>query len=162
MLKEANWMNESVDMKEWILSESSSTYWKTWNNIARWTKGILEGGEYPTYVSKKDKTDWLSRISFINLKKVGGNSKANNNEIRQYAIKDFKYLLEQLTIYRPDIIICCGRGTGKNADLLYEEILEKNTLSRWQSPINGFNYFYTQFRGKNKKHQLFRFIILKE
>lgn len=157
VLKEANWMNENVDMKEWILSESSATYWKTWNNVSRWTKGILEGGEYPVHVSKKDKTDWLSRISFINLKKVGGNSKANNKEIRQYAIRDAKYLLEQLTIYCPDIIICCGRGTGKNADLLYEEILDKNTLSQWQIPINGFNYFYTHFPGKENRTPVISF-----
>jgi len=46
---------------------------------------ILEGGKYPIHVSKKDKADRLSKISFINLKKA---------------------------------------------------------------PINGFNYFYTQFHGK--------------
>ncbi len=148
ILKEANWEGGNVDLKEWLLSEESQTYWKTWNNVVRWTKAILEGGEYPKYISKADKTFWLSKISFINLKKVGGDSVAENNTIREYAIRDSKLILEQLNIYKPDFIVCCGRGNGKNADLLYEEILTDK--SSWQEPIDGFNYFYTQFKGKEK------------
>ncbi|MGG4495652.1 hypothetical protein [Brevibacillus reuszeri] len=77
VLKEANWPNEDVDLVEWIMSEKSSTYWKTWNNIARWSQALLEGGEYPRKVSKSDKTRILANVSFINLKKVPGGSKAN-------------------------------------------------------------------------------------
>ena len=54
VLKEANWKNRTVDLCEWIMSEPKSTYWKTWNNIARWTKALLEKGEYPKYISKAD------------------------------------------------------------------------------------------------------------
>lgn len=147
VLKEANWENEDADLRDWIMSEVSSTYWKTWNNIARWTKAIIEGGPYPHDISRADKTYWLSKISFLNLKKVGGDARAENDTIREYAIRDASYISEQLSLYQPDIIICCGRGDGKNADLLYEEIL--TTTSPWQEPIDGFNYFYTTFDGKS-------------
>jgi len=149
ILKEANWEGEDADLRDWLMSEESSTYWKTWNNIARWTKAILEGGEYPLYVSKSDKTYWLSKVSFINLKKVGGGSVAENQTIREYAIRDKVLILEQLNLYKPDFIVCCGRGNGKNADLLYEEIL--NQKSSWQESIDSFNYFYTQFDGKKSQ-----------
>ncbi|MCL2462288.1 MAG: hypothetical protein FWF44_06440 [Defluviitaleaceae bacterium] len=157
VMKEANWRGEDADMREWVLGETSATYWKTWNNIARWTKAILEGGEYPRYVSKKSKTYWLGRASFINLKKVGGGSAADNGEIREYAINDARYILEQLNLYKPDIIICCGRGNGKNADLLYENILPEESLTVWQPPIKGYNYFYTKFPEKENKTPVLSF-----
>ena len=69
VLKEANWENATADLCELLLSEKSSGYWKTWNNIARWTKAILEGGNYPRYVSKADKTYWLKKVIAMNLKK---------------------------------------------------------------------------------------------
>lgn len=157
VLKEANWENCTVDLCKWILSEPKSTYWKTWNNIARWTKALLVKGEYPRYVSKEDKTFWLSKVSFINLKKVGGSSQADDEVIRSYAKNDKEFLLEQLMLYKPDIIICCGRGTGKNADLLYEEILPKKALSDWKQTKNGFNYFYCLFDGKDKSTPVISF-----
>lgn len=45
--------NGNADLCKYLLSEPKSSYWKTWNNIARWTKGILVGGEYPKRVTKK-------------------------------------------------------------------------------------------------------------
>ncbi|NYC72697.1 ABC-type Fe3+-hydroxamate transport system substrate-binding protein [Clostridium beijerinckii] len=63
--------------------------------------------------------------------------------------------MEQIGLYSPDIIICCGRGTGKNADLLYENVFQvegkESKLSTWQPPIEGYNYFYVQLDGDEKK-----------
>lgn len=97
-MKEPNWEGDG-DLIEWILSEKSPTYWKTWNNIARWTKALLEGGDYLKSVDKKEKTYWLSRVGFINIKKVGGGSKSDNDVIREYAKDDSKFLFEQLNLY---------------------------------------------------------------
>ncbi|NRT87266.1 hypothetical protein B0H41_000945 [Clostridium beijerinckii] len=73
--------------------------------------------------------------------------------------------MEQIGLYSPDIIICCGRGTGKNADLLYENVFQvegkESKLSTWQPPIEGYNYFYVQLDGDEKKYQLYHFIIPK-
>ncbi|UYZ38010.1 hypothetical protein OD350_10170 [Clostridium beijerinckii] len=155
VLKEVNYYEEDFDLREFLKNGGSSTYWKTWNNIARWTKAILEGGDYLRNVSKDEKTKWLSRIAAINLKKVGGKSEADDGEIREYAINDSKELLEQIGLYNPDIIICCGRGNGKNADLLYENVFQvegkESKLSTWQPPIEGYNYFYVQLDGDEKK-----------
>lgn len=150
VLKEANWENDNEDLCEWLLSETSPTYWKTWNNIARWAKALLEGGEYPAKVSKSDKTYWLKRVAFLNLKKVGGNAVAENETIRAYAISDASFIKRQILLYKPDIIICCGRGNGKNADLLYEEILKDNWRSEWKATIYGYNYFYTELESDRR------------
>lgn len=141
VLKEANWENGAEDLCEFLLSEASPTYWKTWNNVARWTKALLEGGEYPYHVSKADKSYWLRKVAFINLKKVGGDAVAEDKVIMEYAKRDAKYLYDQIKLYTPDLVICCGRGTGKNADILHDIVLPQSQVSEWQEPVKEYNYF---------------------
>lgn len=151
VLKEANWENANADLCEFLLSESSPTYWRTWNNIARWTKALLEKGEYPRHVSNSDKSYWLRKIAFMNLKKVGGDAVAENETIWDYASADREYLKKQIDLYSPDIIICCGRGNGKNADILHDVVLEKNQVSDWCKPITEgkYNYFIVNVNNKS-------------
>ena len=146
VLKEANWENGNADLCQWLLEEHKGSYWKTWNNIARWTQALLAGGEYPRYVSKSDKTYWLSRVSFVNLKKVGGGCQADGKVLREFAVKDAPYLREQLSLYAPDIVICCGWWVV--ADILYQHVLSKDTLTPWEKTSHGFDYFYTRFEEK--------------
>ena len=152
VLKDAN-NPDKEDLRDMIMTESSSTYWKTWNNIARWTKAILERGEYNDVrkVTKGDKTKWLSKISFINLKKASGDKSADEKEIEEFAKDDSHFIMEQIDLYKPNIIICCGRNgsCGSNAELLYkllrEYVLPKERLSDWgKNPICGFNYFHVK------------------
>ena len=143
VLKEANWEGGCPEkgLCNYLLSEESPTYWKTWNNIARWSKALLEGGDYPSEVTKQDKTKWMKRIAFLNLKKIGGGSVAVNQEIESFAISDKQYIKEQIELCDPDIIICCGRGNGKNADLLYYKVFEGVGCSEWKQTPNKYNYF---------------------
>ena len=148
VLKEANWESGNEDLCKYLLSEESSSYWKTWNNIARWIKALLEQGEYPRYVSKSDKSFWLRKVAAMNLKKVGGDAVAENDTIREYAEADRVYIKEQIELYQPDIIICCGRGNGKNADILHDIIFDSSQVSYWQNPITEakYNYFTVKIR----------------
>lgn len=149
ILKEANLENSNVDLCEYLLSEKSSTYWKTWNNIARWIKALLEGGNYPKYVSNQDKSFWLRKAAFINLKKVGGDAVAEDETIREYALSDKAFIKEQIELYCPDIIICCGRGNGKNADILHDIIFSSSEVSDWQQSLTDskYNYFTVSLNG---------------
>ncbi|MBO5371277.1 MAG: hypothetical protein J6A75_01005 [Lachnospiraceae bacterium] len=149
VLKEANWEGANADLCEFLLSEKSSEYWKTWNNIARWTKAVLEGGDYQKSVSKADKSYWIRKIAAMNLKKVGGDSVAEDDTIRSYAQRDKSYLKRQITLYEPDIIICCGRGEGKNADILHDIVFDLDEVSEWKEPILQYNYFLLSL-GKKK------------
>ncbi len=150
VLKEANWENGNADLCEYLLSERSQSYWKTWNNVARWTKALLEPGDYPCSISKSDKSYWLRKVAAMNLKKVGGDAVAENETIREYAEKDKLYLKEQIELYSPDIIICCGRGNGKNADILHDVVFDSSQVSEWQVPITEekYNYFVVRIGGK--------------
>lgn len=148
VLKEANWENGNADLCDFLLSESSSSYWKTWNNVARWTKALLEQGEYPQNVSKADKSYWLRKVAAMNLKKVGGDAVAEDETIREYAMSDRVYIKEQIKLYKPDIIICCGRGNGKNADILHDIVFDPLEVSEWQEPITEtkYNYFTVKLK----------------
>lgn len=139
VLKEANWENGNRDLCEYLLSEKSPTYWKTWNNIVRWTQAIQCGGEYQREITKADKTKWLKKIAILNIKKVGGGARANNEQIREYGQRDAVYIKRQIELYQPDIIICCGRGNGKNADILYRYVFQG--VYQWEKKIGGYNYF---------------------
>ena len=159
VLKEANWKNGNMDLCKYLLSEPKASYWKTWNNIARWTKAILVGGEYPERVTPKDKTYWLRKIAAMNLKKIGGGSVAQDNIIFDYAKSDRVFIKRQIELYKPDIIICCGRGNGKNADILHDVIFSAKEVSEWKKPILQYNYFYITMKEKGK-FRWFLFIIL--
>lgn len=141
VLKEANWPDGDLDLCAYLLSEPEhSGYWKTWNNIVRWTQAIRTGGDYPETITKADKTACLKTITALNIKKVGGGARAKDEEIRDYGKRDAHFVKAQIELYQPDIIICCGRGTGKNADILYNYVYG-GQVSMWQDPIMNHNYF---------------------
>ena len=81
VLKEADWPGGDCDLCEYLLSETSPTYWKTWNNIVRWTQAIRVGGTYPRTVTKADKTACLRTIAALNIKKTGGGAEANDRTL---------------------------------------------------------------------------------
>ncbi|SHJ40053.1 hypothetical protein [Parasporobacterium paucivorans] len=148
------------DLRKFLREGGSSTYWKTWNNIVRYTKALLEDEEeYPKTISKACKLEYLPKICAINLKKQDGKSSADKAEIAAFVMQDAEFIQEQLNLYQPDVIVCCGRGEGKNADLLYEHVLDRDKTSGWQmneKAIKGIenekavdiNYYYTRFGGK--------------
>ncbi len=150
VLKEANWENGNGDLCEYLLSEVSSTYWRTWNNIVRWTHAIRFGEDYIRKITKRDKTSCLKTIAFLNIKKVGGDAQADDEEIRTYGKLDAEFIYRQIQLYRPNIIVCCGRGNGKNADILYNYVFPKSHISRWQYPIEKYNYFMLSLNEETK------------
>ena len=45
--------------------------WRTWNNIGRWTKALLDGdGEYPWDMSSPSRAAQLRRVAVMNLKRA--------------------------------------------------------------------------------------------
>lgn len=144
VLKEANWRDGNADLREFLRNGGD---WKTWNNVARWAQALLAGGAYPRHVSPADRSCWLSRISFLNLKKAGGGRRASSRELREYAVRDAAFLREQLSLYAPDLVVCCGWGIV--AGILYQDVLPKESVSAWKKTANGFDFFCAQIAGKN-------------
>ena len=82
--------------QDWSLTDYISAGGRahTWNNIARWQ-----------YNWRKER---LQSICAVNVKKTSGGCTSKKDELVETAFQDRKFLKEQIEIYNPDIIICCG------------------------------------------------------
>lgn len=109
----------------------------TWNNISRWTAGLVFNKEFDSVssINKDDRIKYLAPISAINLKKTPGSASSNNKIISSFARDDKAYILDELKAIDPEIIICCGTG-----DIFMEEILDKNSSDFIQ--VNDDLYYY--------------------
>lgn len=153
VLKEPNWpiqtMTENICKS--VINGRSRNHWRIWNNIARWTMALLDGAPFPDYLSREQRIAQLKRVSFLNLKKAGGDSSADMDEIRAYAFRGAGGIFRQLTLYQPDLLVCCGWDGPGVAD-----ILEKEVLSRCGLPVQDreesehISWFYTRFPGKER------------
>ena len=133
----------------------------TWNNISRWTAGILFNKEFDDVksISKDDRIKYLAPIAAINLKKTPGSASSDYRIIRQFARDDKAYILDELKAIDPEIIICCGTG-----DIFIEEILDKNASDfkkvkdnddlfyYWHNDKLILKYRHPQWRRKTSKY----------
>ncbi|MBQ2960463.1 MAG: hypothetical protein IJE09_04485 [Oscillospiraceae bacterium] len=139
LLKEVNG-GESWDLCEFLRKGGRA---QTWNNVARWVEGIFNlEREIPWTELDADKKsneqrrlDMLKKICAVNVKKSPGGHTSVNDEICDAGKRDAEYLREQLAIYEPEIIICCG------TDWVYSKELAINEL-QWQRTSRGIWYTY--------------------
>lgn len=86
----------------------------------------------------------------MNLKKISGSSQAKWKEIENFSEKYEENLQEQIKLYDPELIICCGGG-GKflDGDLFYDDntgkVIESQRTSRgvwYRKKADLINIFY--------------------
>jgi hypothetical protein len=136
VVSEQDYLNSKVKIL-WILKDPNSTgedgAWDMREHIKnklKTDKGILKGWS-PTFKkiiyvtngilnnltwndelrhpsSKPEVIDELKKIAYINIKKTGGRSVANENEIKEYYNFSKNLLFEQIQEFKPDIIIFGG------------------------------------------------------
>jgi len=163
ILKDPNWPGGDGDIRENLEKYPNRNHWRTWNNIARWTRALLDGGAFPGFITREERLEQLRRISFLNLKKVGGGSHTRHNELQACAYKDAPFIRKQLLLYLPDMIICCGDcgKYGSAASILERDVLLRPDLREPDLPDGclrsqdwewdgGTSWFYTRFPGKER------------
>lgn len=102
----------------------------TWTVISYWTRGILEGGppwEEVRGATAESRREAISKIAVVNLNKCGGKGISFDSHIWAAAYRDRQFLIRQLRLYAPHIIIACGVGDIAKT-LLFEE-----HWSRWET-----------------------------
>jgi hypothetical protein len=141
ILKEVNG-GSNWDLRNFL--DKDGGRYQTWSNIARWQYGI-ENYKDSDIWDKIEKIDGkfrkrqLKNISVINLKKESGKATSNMNEIWEYAWNDRDFLKKQISIYKPNIIVCCGTGEiVKKYKLVEDEFIEN-----WAKSNSGLNYYIT-------------------
>ncbi len=111
---------------------------QTWNVVARWVEGIFNlNKDYPwneleenNDIRRKEK---LKYICAINLKKTSGKDVADNSIIYDTALNNREMLKNQISLYCPDIVICCG------TDSAYIKVTEANP--EWKMTRHGIWYY---------------------
>lgn len=111
----------------------------TWNNISRWTAGLVFNKEFDDVksISKDDRIKYLAPIAAINLKKTPGSASSNNKIISSFARDDKAYIIDELKVIDPETIICCGTG-----DIFIEEILDKKSSDFKKVKDNDDLFYY--------------------
>lgn len=151
VLKDADWLGGDGNLRWNLIHDPHPRNWTTWNNVARWAKALLEGGEYPGYISKETRILYLKKVSFLNLKKTGGGPQNEVGELWEAAKSDAAFIRRQLLLYQPDIIICGGKNT--TAKFLEEAVLQcpaSELPVRDRGWVNDIPCYYIHFPGKEQ------------
>ncbi len=128
---------------------------KTWCNVGRWAKALLDKNqEYPYDMSPKKRIEQISRIAVMNIKKEGGGARSDGKMLISYAEEQKELILEQIKMCHPDIIICCGQkmnGALSNAEILEQKVF--GISAKWDKIRScdlqrDWWYFYAEINGK--------------
>ncbi len=85
----------------------------TWNTVTRWVESIqrlpclVPWSELST-VDNDRRKQALRKIAVVNLKKEPGGGSAEDDQLRAALQRDRKFISDQLSLYAPDYVICCG------------------------------------------------------
>lgn len=135
VLKEVNG-GENWDLREFLRGGGRPD---TWNNITRWMKGIrnldkeLKWAEIEN-ISDGERVLQLKSIAAINVKKTSGRCVADSVEVYKSAMNNKELLKEQVNLYNPDLVICCGTGNE------YFDFICENKEFEWKSTTRGVWY----------------------
>lgn len=137
LLKETNGLRGSL--VDFLYHGGSKTYYRTWNNVARWANMVLNG-IYWEFVPKSALDDMMRNIAVINLKKCSGGASASAKVVQQAARQDADLLRRQIQLYEPDMILTGGWGLVSN--ILHDEIFENCT--EWIKPNTETALWYNE------------------
>lgn len=98
-----------------------------WRKVRNWCAPLLDSNLTWEDVKNKDIGESLAPFGFIQLKKNAGSGSVKYDTLLKVAKEDREEIKNQIAIYNPDFIVCCGVG-----EILYEDVysgLEQRTLT---------------------------------
>lgn len=146
ILKETNGLEGSLT--SFLKNGGNSTYYRTWNNIARWAE-IIISDTYLDKISRQQLHDSLQKVAAINIKKQAGTSRSNRKTIFEAADKDQQFLQEQIKKIDAEIIITCGFNVVSAC--LHDHIFKEPADNWIINTDTGLWYYYSDLIRKNKK-----------
>lgn len=104
------------DLRQYLVEGAEGS---TWNNVTRWTRGILNLENDLNWCAHKlgnvdndCRKKYLPEICALNLNKWGGGGFTKESEFRESVMKDVPFIRKQLSLYldncKLDFVICCG------------------------------------------------------
>jgi len=113
-----------------------------WQKISNWCTPILQPDLDWEKVKQKSICESLASFAFMQLKKNAGGGSVNTGTLWQTAKEDKNEINEQIAIYQPDFIICCGVG-----EIVYKEVFSGK--EKLKHTPNGVGYWNVSINNKN-------------
>jgi len=144
LAKETNDTDKNWDTREYLrrgvfFKSTGKPISATFSNIYRWTNLFLNNltdykqfKKVPMHKEKDEiikgspRINIFSQIGMMNLKKTTGTHTTNNDELKICIENDNKFINEQISIYKPDIVICCGRGVYNGYKKAMGQVVNEN------------------------------------
>ena len=135
VLKEVNG-GQGWDLRDYLYQGGRP---QTWDNIARWTEAILNldqhfQWQYMMENTRQRREQYLKKIAVLNLKKEPGSHTANQQEVALSAVRNSTLIQNQVALYEPDMIICCGTASD------FCGICYPHTEFNWKMTSRGIWY----------------------
>lgn len=115
ILKEAYGSDEDWSLTETIKDEWKGPKYKVWWTVSYWlyllnktTKDFV-----PLFPNKEEEAqciDYLLSSAVLNIKKSNGRSYSEIEDLKKYVESDKDFILKQIEIINPDIILCGNTG----------------------------------------------------
>ena len=157
VLKEAYTEEDAFNLTEWIRNRSKPK--RMWNRVADWTFGIQNTTKdsiekYHEDLDVDTMNNSLKQIAVLNLKKSGGESSSNMDEIRAYAKHDRAEIRKEFELIDADIVVC-----GSTFRILNEIVFSNKQVDskdNWFHYLNldgkerlYIDYYHPAIRGSN-------------
>lgn len=118
--------------------------------IGTWAYGILNEFKPINDITTKDIIESLSRISFMNLKKIGGKGTSSKSTIIKHTKQNIQFLRQEINIIDPKIIVLGLSKWNELRSLLFNDqelkVIDHYIHSYGKRII--INFFHPSARGK--------------
>lgn len=137
VLKEVNDLGGGGwDLREFVRSGGRA---QTWNNITRWVEGIRNLPNDIVWdtletVDESRRQAALSAVAAMNLRKSPGGHTSDVARLEMDAKKDREFINQQVALYDPDYVICCGTSD------LFHFLVDFPQTPEWKRTTRGVWY----------------------
>lgn len=119
ILKEVNSNDNNWSLVDLVNRQvQERKFYDIWDTIGLWSCAIFNGfksyneiRKIANYFANSGLCESLTQIATTNIKKTCGGGQSNSNEIWDYGRRDRDFLLEEIEIINPDVVICGGTFT---------------------------------------------------
>jgi len=146
--------NQTLDLCQHIRDWGGPKY-KIWHTVAAWAYGLQKMHEdpdskiysFPSDDEKEETRKALFSSAVVNVKKSSGESSSNDDDLYEYVKSDWYYVLEQIKLIDPQIIVCGGTWWNVIRKHVIEsegkKYFEELKVSEWVYEYSG--YFFVDF-----------------
>jgi hypothetical protein len=101
---------QGFDLPEWLRTAPEPRKGQTWKNAGRWAYLLqrVEPGHIPEPPSEEEGFEALLGAAIVNVKKSGGRSRSDAEDIARYAQDDSDLLRRQVEGIAPDVVVTGG------------------------------------------------------